>query len=929
VPLVSAGAWQVTSAVSTVWAVSAALSSESLQRWSVGRGPLGGRGEVASQGHRPRRPPPRPGFRRPCTTGRGNPTPLPVFGSAASTPAPRTPPLPALAAPATMPRMAFFGIGKRGIVDKALTSQWRTPEEKDQVLAQLREAGLRPSEAIPLIWHADSGVRQVGVDVFLARPDGASVHELIEKMNDQPQHVRSFATRLFARVPPDVMSKVVDELLADKTTQKKRAGWEVALTLGGELRNRYLERAVKEAPAVIRVPALQRLIQDRPAATLVELLLTVAKDTEPKIASIALENLAKLQDPRVMALMLERLTADATSRDIARAWLVEAARVDPVPMRKKMMEMLASGDDAARHVCVEILLSTGAPDEVLREVLLFCRDLVGWLRTRILETLRTFGEDIVRPAIALLNHPDEEVRTAALVLAENLADPRLVEPITAMLTDGDWWLRITACDTLGRLKDERAVPALVKALESDETRWAAIDALAQIAAPSALKPLAGVLRDPRPEVRIEVIRAFSRFTDNRLVNLLEQVKERDPSSEVRTRASEVLRDMQGRLDITVDEAESGTAATSSARLTRPIDKVLAMIREQGASDLHITAEEPPFVRKTGKLQRMEGIDALSAASTRDAIFSILTDRQRATLEETGELDFCYAIPEVGRYRVNAFHQRRGWCAAFRVIPNLPPTFADLRLPGRLTELLDYHQGIIVVSGPAGSGKSTTLAAIVNLINETKADHVITLEDPIEFVHPIKSALVNQREVGTHTNSFARALRAALREDPDVIIVGEMRDAETIRLALTAAETGHLVIGTLHTTSAVATVDRIVKSFPPEEQPQVRMALSEALKYVVSQSLLPRKDGNGRVAVYEVLKGTMPIGNLIRDDKTYQIPSMMQIGRNVGMQTVDVALMELVDSGLISPEAAWRRAEKPDTFEQLCDPNFLRERGVNA
>ncbi|MFN7143531.1 MAG: PilT/PilU family type 4a pilus ATPase, partial [Myxococcota bacterium] len=643
-----------------------------------------------------------------------------------------------------------------------------------------------------------------------------------------------------------------------------------------------------------------------------------------------LETVAQVQDPRVLDLMIERMqTGDATSRDLARGWLAEAAGRDPVAMRTRMMELLGSGEDATRHVCVELLLATGPAEQVLMEVLLYCRDLVGWLRTRILETLRTFGDPIVRPAVSLLAHPDEEVRTAALVLAENLADPRLVEPIAKLLQDGDWWLRITACDTLGRLKDERAVPHLLKALEDEDARWAAIDALAQIASPTALKPLAAMLRDPRPEVRIEVIRAFSRFEDKRLLPLLEQVKERDPSSEVRTRAAEVRREMQTRLEITVGEAEQGTAVVPAAGLSRPIDRLLAQIREMGASDLHFTVDEPPFVRKAGTLERMGGIAPLAPHVTREAIFSILTEKQRATLEAAGELDFCHAIPEVGRYRVNAFHQRRGWCASFRVIPNLPPTFAELRLPGRLTELLDYHQGIIIVSGPAGSGKSTTLAAIVNLINETKADHVITLEDPIEFVHPVKSALVNQREVGTHTGSFARALRAALREDPDVIVVGEMRDPDTIRLALTAAETGHLVIGTLHTTSAIATVDRIVKSFPPEEQPQVRMALSESLKYVVSQSLLPRKDGKGRVAVYEVLKGTLPVGNLIRDNKTYQLASMMQIGRNVGMQTVDVALMELVDAGLIGAEAAWRRAEKPETFEPLCDPGFLRDRGVGA
>lgn len=828
------------------------------------------------------------------------------------------------------PRMAFFGVGRKSVLDKALTSGWRTPEEKEQVLAQVREAGLRPAEAIPLLWHADPGARQVGVDLFLQRPDAPAVLELVDKMGEQPQHVRGYVTRLFARVPADTMAKVVDDLLADKTTQKKRLGWEVALSLGGELRGKYLERAVKEAPPVFRVPALQRLVQERQPPQILDLLLALARDPEPKVAGIALETVVKVQDPRVLDLMLDRMqNGDATSRDLARAWLAEAARVDPAGMRKRMMELLGSGEDATRHVCVEILLATGPADEVLRDVLLFCRDLVGWLRTRILETLRTFGEPIVRPAVSLLSHPEEEVRTAALVLAENLADPRLVEPIARLLTDGDWWLRITACDTLGRLKDERAVPHLVKALEDDDARWAAIDALAQIASPSSLKPLAGMLRDPRPEVRIEVIRAFSRFTDQRLLTLLEQVKEKDPSSEVRTRASEVLRDMQTRLEVTIDEAERGTAVTSSTKLARPIDKLLAQIREQGASDLHFTVEEPPFVRRAGKLERMGGIGPLPAHVTKESIFSILSEKQRAALEATGEIDFCHAIPEVGRYRVNAFHQRRGWCASFRVIPNLPPTFADLRLPGRLTELLDYHQGIILISGPAGSGKSTTLAAIVNLINETKADHVITLEDPIEFVHPVKSALVNQREVGTHTVSFSRALRAALREDPDVIVVGEMRDTETVRLALTAAETGHLVIGTLHTTSAVATIDRLVKSFPPEEQPQVRMALSESLKYVVSQSLLPRKDGKGRVAVYEVLKGTMPVGNLIRDNKTFQLPSMMQIGRSVGMQTVDVALMDLVDAGLISAEAAWRRAEKPETFEPLCDAAFLRERGVSA
>ncbi|MCA9560092.1 MAG: PilT/PilU family type 4a pilus ATPase, partial [Myxococcales bacterium] len=398
----------------------------------------------------------------------------------------------------------------------------------------------------------------------------------------------------------------------------------------------------------------------------------------------------------------------------------------------------------------------------------------------------------------------------------------------------------------------------------------------------------------------------------------------DPSTEVRTLAAEVLRDMAARMNVKIDNTEAGTIAVSADSLEDPADRLLARMREIGASDLHLSVDEPPLVRLGGRLQRMEGQETLTAADSERLIRSVLTERQEGHLDETGELDFCYSIPSVGRYRANAYVQRLGMAATFRAIPNMPPTFDDIRLPGHLTELLNYHQGIIVVSGPAGSGKSTTLAAIVNLINETKPVHVLTLEEPIEFVHPVKTALVNQREIGKHSDSFQRALRGALREDPDVIMVGELRDSETISMALEAAETGHLVITTLHTTNAIQTVDRLITSFPPEEQQQVRMSLSESLKYVVCQQLMPTKDHDGRVAVFEILKGTFSVGNLIRDDKTYQLPSLMQIQRNVGMQTVDMALMELVESQIISPEQAYLRAQNQDLFAPLCPASFIEE-----
>ncbi len=819
--------------------------------------------------------------------------------------------------------MALFGRGKKkSLVQQAATRSWKNEEEREALLVSLRDAELAPGDALPLIWVGDAGVRQVGLDLIFQNPDHKVLLMVAGDMIEQPPHKRTYVTKMFGNVADGVMRQVIEGLLDDRTTQRQRLGWEMALALEGELGRHFLTRAVNDAPSATRVTALQRLLRNEEPKALSSVLTECAKSEDPRLSSTAMQALVSVYAPEVVDLMVDRFArGDATSREMAQGYLSRAAGKDPAAIRTRMLELLSEGEDSTRRGCVEILLASGNREEAMQEVLRFCKGLVGWLRARVLETLLTFGDDVLRPAVKLLDHPDEDVRTAALVLAENFNDPRIVGPVSRLLKDEDWWLRISACDTLGRVGDERAVKALVEALEDDDARWAAIDALARIGSVQALKPLSGLLRDKRVEVRLEVIKAFSRFSDKRLLSLLQSVKERDPSSEVRTRASEVLREMGKKLQIEVGDVEQGTSAVSAAQLRNPIDKLLAQIREQGASDLHLTGDEP---RDKGLLSRMD-LKPVPAAQCEKAIMALLQPRHKELLQQQGHVDLCHSIPEVGRYRANIYRQRRGLCAAFRVIPNLPPTFADLRLPGQLTQLLDYHQGIICVSGPAASGKSTTLAAIVNLINETKSDHVITLEDPIEFVHPVKTALVNQREVGSHTASFARALRGALREDPDVIMVGEMRDAETVRMALEAAETGHLVIATMHTTSAVSTVERIVKSFPPEEQAAVRMGLSESLKYVVSQQLIRRKDGQGRVAIYEVLKGTFSIGTLIRDNKTYQIPGLMQIGRKHGMQTVDMALMDLVEADLVAPEDAWRRAQKPETFEAMCDGQFMKDR----
>jgi len=328
-----------------------------------------------------------------------------------------------------------------------------------------------------------------------------------------------------------------------------------------------------------------------------------------------------------------------------------------------------------------------------------------------------------------------------------------------------------------------------------------------------------------------------------------------------------------------------------------------------------------MVRLHGKLQAM-GDEMLTPERTESLILGPMGKLEKSKLARDQQVDFCLTIRGSGRYRSNVYVERKGLSGSFRVIPNEVPTLNDIGLPTHLADLVNYHQGMIVVAGPSGSGKSTTLAALVNLFNERRRSHVLLLEDPIEFIHPAKGCLINQRQVGKHSKGFAEALRGALRQDPDVIVVGEMRDPETVMLAIEASETGHLVIGTMNTTSAPKTVDRIIDSFPVGEQAQVRIMLSETLKAVVCQNLLPRADGKGRAALFEVMMGNLGVRNLIRDNKTYQIIGQMQIGETTGHQTVDTALSRLLDEGIIAPEQAWLRADNKERFEHRVSPEFL-------
>ncbi len=354
-----------------------------------------------------------------------------------------------------------------------------------------------------------------------------------------------------------------------------------------------------------------------------------------------------------------------------------------------------------------------------------------------------------------------------------------------------------------------------------------------------------------------------------------------------------------------------------------IDKLFKLMAQQQASDMHLSSGSPPFLRVHGEMVPINH-PPLDSAAVQSLIFEILNEKQRRTFVEKWELDTSYSIEGVGRFRVNVFMQRRGLGGVFRIIPEKILTSKELNLPKSILDLINVPRGLVLVTGPTGSGKSTTLASLIDEINVTRKEHIITIEDPIEFVHENKNSLINQREVSSHTKSFANALRASLREDPDIILVGEMRDLETIQLAMTAAETGHLVFGTLHTNNAAKTIDRIIDVFPEGQQAQIRVMLAESLRGVVAQTLFPRADRPGRIAAYEILTNTHAVANLIREGKTHQIPSTMQTQSEAGMMTFDSHITKLIAEGKLEKSIG-------DAFlgKKASSSNASKSGGINT
>jgi twitching motility protein PilT len=832
--------------------------------------------------------------------------------------------------------MALFSSDTKERLKRLANKEFGSVEERDEMLARLAEADdLRARDVMWMLFRPDRALRDGGAKVLQRLRDAETFAVFLGEAKGKPEPAfRAAVAMLFGLGLPSLESDLARFLApAAKETKESRELQEMARRVLLEAppsrsNETLLWQLASSAAAEERAVFFGKLAQfpfDDRAQTRWQKL---AQENDPLVREKALEVLAQRAPMANIPLFVEHLPrASYHVQQLLIDVLTRASASQPPEFADQLLPLVASGDAGTRTAVMKILLGMQNPAEVVKRYIRFTKTLAGFVRDRALESIRVFGNQLIEPTIELLSDPDDELRGAAIAVATTFEDRRLVPATVGLLQDPDWWIRIAAAETLGRLKDPRAVEALVAALADPDVKWAAVEALGHIADPRALNALGRMLGDPQPNVRIEVMQALKNFNHPQVAQALTKIATHDPERSVRMRALDILEEMATRehREGGVGSVRGEALAVRSVQGEQKLHTYLISTRNSGASDFHLSVRQPPVVRMAADLLRAQG-EVFTAAQTEAMLREIMTEAQWERLQSEQQVDFCYYIPQAGRYRANVFLDHQGYNAVFRVIPEKPPTMPELGLPPQLAEIAGYHQGLVLVCGPSGSGKSTTLAALVNLFNETRNDHILTMEDPVEFVHPFKNCLINQREVGTHTRSFARALRAALREDPDVIVIGELRDNESVSLALTAAETGHIVLGTLSSTSAPKAIDRLISSFPVDEQPQIRASLSESLKYVIAQRLLPAREGRRQVAAFEVLKGTTNVASMIRDEKTYQIHSAMQTGRSHGMQTFDDALRDLLKRDQITAEAAYMAASKKEDFESLVSHDFLAVRG---
>ena len=824
------------------------------------------------------------------------------------------------------------------VVAQLRAHQWTTEAQKKDLIE--RYLALPDPDIDDLVWTATDQVNEIrsaGL-VLLKRQDQKDVLEaLVPLVRTRSEAVRRAVQRFLKEIAGDTLPAFLSDLAVTGDDYARLAVIDLAREIPAERAFAIFKEILSDPHPVLRARALRAASETKgpgSAALAANLALPMLQDDDEEIRLAALHVLEQNPSEALIKHVLG-LARTGTGRviDSAFATLQRLLPVSQEDHTREILPLLSNGNLAVRNGAVGLLrrLPTEA---IAQQFTIHFASSYSWVRDRALEAATKGIPNFIPSLLALTRSPDENLSRAASEMSLNVADPRAIPSWVALLDSPDWWVKSRALECLGKQAGSETGPThdailgrLVAALRDPELVLPAASALGDFGDPRAAGPLVELLKGSveRPDDQIEFLDALAKLSPKEpkigpLITRIASIPEID--ADVRDKARRLVVRLQGTKagealpKVTVAPVAIDLKATSSPKIADFLADTIA----HGASDFHLATGFVPHRRIHGELEPV-GVPSVTAAQAESLIKEILSRDEWEKLLRDRQIDLCVKIPGLGRFRANFFSQRGGLDASFRVIPSNVPTLEEVGLPESTWEVARYTQGLVLVTGPAGCGKSTTLAALVNYVNETRSGHIITIEDPVEFIHPNKESLVNQRQVPQHTASFARALRAALREDPDVIMVGEMRDLETIALAISASETGHLVFGTLSTTTAPGTIDRIINSFPPGQQGQIRTMVSESLKAVISQALLPRR-GRGRIAAFEILRATPAVSTLIRDGKTYQLPSTIQTGQLAGMTTMDQSLMKLVEEGKVDPEVALDRAVKKEPFEKLANEERL-------
>jgi twitching motility protein PilT len=851
--------------------------------------------------------------------------------------------------------VALFQFGKKDPVARLREGDWTSSEERAQLINDaLGPAGTRKvDDVVALLFNDDQTVRRAAANRLRTVITVEAVDSFVKlSRNKSPQQLTSVARAIVSHLPPVQAVERAKRHLGNRDLAQKRAA-EVFLMccpLDGQLldlASRWLEPDGDVARALAVMENIERTARDRELGKTGHALVRKAVEhPDEKVRHISWKLLTAEPDASMLPLYVEHIGRETYhNQQLISQAIIACAQDAHVDLTDTILPLLGSSSVVLRTTAVKLLGRLDNVEEIVRKFATFSRNLAPMVRDRAFETLRDLGERIIPVLIELMDETDTELRMLAITMASALGtDSRMVGPLTRALDAEDWWVRSTAVETLGQIADPRTIGPLTRQMSDPDTVWTAIGALANIGnklleqgdrktAGAAFVPLLAMLKrgqadvqgedsDAEENIRVEIIHVLTHTPSRHMMEVLKRVATNDRSARVQAEAVDAAASMARKMgELFGDEARLRQSVRETAARTAmsmgELDKMLGAARLNRASDLHVAADQPVMIRVGGVLRALGGYEeSLDADRVARLIREILSDPQAAEVARTGQVSFCHTVTGSGRFRAGVFSDYHGVNAVFRVIPTALPTIQSIGMPPHFADVQHWHQGLLVVCGASGSGKTTTLAALINLINESRESHILTVEDPIEYVHQSRRSLINQRELNKHTESYARALRGALRQDPDVIVIGELDANETISLAMEASETGHLVIGTLNCTRADAAVDRIVGSYPPDEQNQVRLALSESLQAVVAQTLVAGVDSE-RAAVFEVLMATPTVRNLIRENKVLMLESAMQTGRVHGMQTYDDALLDLVRDGKVGPEEAFLRARSKKAFEDMA------------